>query len=202
MAHSKDIVERILKLARQAAVVSAREVRELGIHPEYLRRLCADGRLVCAGRRLYMLPDAEVTAHHSLAVAAKAVPRGVVCLLSALSFHHIGTQVPHEVWLAIDRRSAAPREGQSVLEFLFTSAVRVRVLSAVLLKPEQRFYVWELARSVGVSEGSLHRELTVLSPPWRVLKRLAGRDGRSSRTHSRGKTCRDHGRLDIRQAVA
>ena len=109
MARTEDNREQILNLAHRAGVVSAREVRELGIHPEYLRRLCADGRLVRVGHGLYTLSGAEVTAQHSLAMAAKAVPRGVICLLSALNFHEIGTQVPHEVWMAIERSSAQPR---------------------------------------------------------------------------------------------
>lgn len=109
MAEGQNNAERVLDLARRAGVVSAAEVRELGIHPEYLRRLCADGRIVRVARGLYALPDVEVTAHHSLVVAAKAVRKGVICLISALSFHNIGTQVPHEVWVAIDRRSAEPR---------------------------------------------------------------------------------------------
>jgi predicted transcriptional regulator of viral defense system len=71
--------------------------------------MVADGRLVREARGLYALPDAEVTAQHSLAVVAKAVPKGVICLLSALRFHDIGTQLPHEVWLAIERRAAEPR---------------------------------------------------------------------------------------------
>jgi predicted transcriptional regulator of viral defense system len=49
-----------------------------------------------------------VTEHHGLAVAAAAVPHGVVCLLSALDFHGIGTQIPSEIWLAIDRRTRRP----------------------------------------------------------------------------------------------
>ena len=56
-----------------------------------------------------MLPGAKITAHHGLAQAAKAVPKGVVCLLSSLRFHEIGTQAPYEVWVAIDRRAAKPR---------------------------------------------------------------------------------------------
>lgn len=56
-----------------------------------------------------MLPDAEITVHHGLAQARKAIPKGVICLLSALRFHEIGTQAPHEVWMAIDRRAARPR---------------------------------------------------------------------------------------------
>ncbi len=98
-----------MELAQRAGVVSAREVRELGLHHEYLRRLCADGRLVRVARGLYSLPAVDATAHHSLVGAAKAVPKGVICLISALSFHNIGTQVPDQVWMAIDRRSAEPR---------------------------------------------------------------------------------------------
>jgi predicted transcriptional regulator of viral defense system len=49
------------------------------------------------------------TEHHTLAEVAKRVPRGVVCLLTALRFHGIGTQHPREVWLAIDRRAGIPR---------------------------------------------------------------------------------------------
>jgi predicted transcriptional regulator of viral defense system len=101
--------KRILELARNFGIVSATEVRSEGIHHEYLRQLCTEGKLVREGRGLYSLPEADVTIHHSLAQAGRAVPKGVVCLLSALRFHEIGTQAPHEVWIAIDRRSARPR---------------------------------------------------------------------------------------------
>lgn len=60
-------------------------------------------------RGLYRLPDADVTTHHGLAQAVKAVPKGVICLLSALRFHEIGTQAPPEIWMALDRRAARPR---------------------------------------------------------------------------------------------
>lgn len=100
---------RILKLARSSGVVSSKEVRALGIHHEYLRQMCSRGELARVGRGLYSLPNADVTAHHGLAQAGKTVPKGVICLLSALRFHEIGTQAPHEVWIAIDRRAARPR---------------------------------------------------------------------------------------------
>ena len=99
----------ILELAREAGVVSAADVRSRGIHHEYLRQMCAKGELVREGRGLYSLSGADVTTHHGLAQAAKAVPRGVICLLSALRFHEIGTQAPHDVWMALDRRAARPR---------------------------------------------------------------------------------------------
>ena len=99
----------ILELARNSTVVSTAEVRSLGIHHEYLRQMCAKGELVRVDRGMYSLPDADVTTHHGLAQAAKAIPKGVICLLSALRFHEIGTQAPHEVWIALDRRAARPR---------------------------------------------------------------------------------------------
>lgn len=101
--------KRILELAHESGVVSSAEVRSQGIHHEYLRQLCKEGKLIRVGRGLYSLPDAEVTVHHGLAQVRKAIPKGVICLLSALRFHEIGTQAPHEVWVAIDRRAARPR---------------------------------------------------------------------------------------------
>ncbi|OPL19108.1 MAG: transcriptional regulator [Candidatus Aegiribacteria sp. MLS_C] len=101
--------ERILELARQSGVVSTAEVRSHGIHHEYLRQLCAKGELVRVGHGLYSLPNADITVHHGLVQVAKTAPKGVICLLSSLRFHEIGTQAPHEVWMALDRRAARPR---------------------------------------------------------------------------------------------
>jgi predicted transcriptional regulator of viral defense system len=64
---------------------------------------------VKVARGLYVDASAPPTAHRSLVEAAVAVPNGVVCLLSALRFHALGTQSPHEVWLAIDGKAWRPR---------------------------------------------------------------------------------------------
>ena len=101
--------KRILELAHNSGIVSTGEARSRGFHHQYLRQLCKEGKLVRVGRGLYSLPDANVTVHHGLAQVAKAIPKGVICLLSALRFHEIGTQVPHEVWIAIDRRAGHPQ---------------------------------------------------------------------------------------------
>jgi predicted transcriptional regulator of viral defense system len=66
------------------------------------------GLLERVARGQYRLPDARTTEHHVLALAATAVPDGVICLLSALAFHGIGTQVPSQVWIAVHRRARAP----------------------------------------------------------------------------------------------
>jgi predicted transcriptional regulator of viral defense system len=101
--------EQVLSLARERGVLRLRDVTAIGIHPEYVRRLEGDGRLIRSGRGLYMLAEADVTEHHSLVEAARRVPEGVVCLLSALLLHQIGTQMPQQVWLAIDVKARRPR---------------------------------------------------------------------------------------------
>ncbi len=99
----------VLKLAEKVGIVTTAELAAQGVHHETLRRLCAAKKLIRVGRGLYSLPDGETTAHHSLAQAGKAVPKGIVCLISALRFHEIGTQAPRQVWIAIDRRAARPK---------------------------------------------------------------------------------------------
>ena len=98
-----------MQMVSKAGIVRAREVRQAGLHPEYLRRLCEQGRLIRCGRGLYMPSDGDFTLHHDLAEACKRVPHGVICLLSALSYHEIGAQNPYQVWMAIGRGIRKPK---------------------------------------------------------------------------------------------
>ena len=99
---------KVLRLARRRQGVAAHELHAAGIHRQVLSRLVVAGEIERIARGIYRLPRQPLTEHHGLAVTCAAVPQGVVCLLSALQFHGIGTQVPHQVWLAIDRRSRKP----------------------------------------------------------------------------------------------
>jgi len=109
MNKRKKIMEKVLSLAKARGIIRVRDLMEQGIHPEYLRRLCEKGLLTKMGRGVYIPADSEISPNVGLAQAAKRVPHGVVCLLSALQFHNLGTQSPFEVWVAIDRKSARPR---------------------------------------------------------------------------------------------
>src|SRR5665213_65482 len=99
---------RALRLARRRGGVASREVIAAGIHTQILSRLVESGGLDRVSRGQYRVPDGPVTEHHGLAMAGAAVPRGVICLVSALSFHGIGTQLPHQVWMAIEGRARRP----------------------------------------------------------------------------------------------
>ena len=101
-------VDRLRTLADERGILRTSEAEEEGIPRQYLSRLVDRGDLVRIGRGLYRRPDHEVTSHHSLAVAAKRVPKGTVCLLSSLQFHDLTTQNPLDVWLAIGHKDREP----------------------------------------------------------------------------------------------
>src|SRR5262249_19565057 len=109
MRKTETIADRVLSLARRGGVLRVRDLTARGLHPEVLRRLCRAGKLVRVGRGMYARPDAEPTEFHSLAEACKRVPAGVVCLISALQFHGLTTQLPFEVWLALDPKARRPK---------------------------------------------------------------------------------------------
>ena len=109
MSLASDNQQKALDYAREHGPFRPRDVADLGVHPEDLRRLCGKGLLTRVSRGLYELADAEPDPNQMLVEACKRVPNGVVCLLSALRFHEIGTQLPHKVWLAIPSKAARPR---------------------------------------------------------------------------------------------
>jgi predicted transcriptional regulator of viral defense system len=110
--------ERLLELAHREGILRVRDVIRNGIHPESLRRLYKRGLLRRSSRGVYMLANAAPTENRTLAEACKRVPDGVVCLLSALRFHGLTTQMPFEVWLAIDRKARRPKEDQLPLRIV------------------------------------------------------------------------------------
>ena len=85
------------------------ELGDAGIHPETLARMLRDGTLIRVTRGLYRLDDPEVAPLHSFAEVTKLVPKGVICLVSALQFHDLTDQMPSRVWLAIGSKMRKPK---------------------------------------------------------------------------------------------
>ena len=98
----------ILELARRQGVLRAADVRAQGWSQQLLIRLHQTGRLHRIARGLYQLPDAEITEHQTLIEVCQRVPKAVVCLLTALQFHEIGSQLPHAVWIALPEATQTP----------------------------------------------------------------------------------------------
>jgi predicted transcriptional regulator of viral defense system len=102
--------EKILDLARQQGVLRAKDLYAYDIPREYLKRLVNKGLLIKLARSIYALPDVQLSEHHSFAQVAATMPDSVICLLSALSYHGITTQLPSKVWVAIPRDQKRQRK--------------------------------------------------------------------------------------------
>lgn len=100
-------------LDRLPSFFRPKEAEAAGLSYETLQGLVRDGKVERVGRGLYHRVDWEPTENHSLAAVCARVPESVVCLLSALQVHGIGTRLPAEVWLAVPNKARAPRVVQT-----------------------------------------------------------------------------------------
>jgi predicted transcriptional regulator of viral defense system len=102
--------KRVLDLVARRGMVRAHDAEARGLHTQVLTRLVREGRLERASRGWYRLPlsSYNMTEHHGLVLATAAAPKGVICLISALQFHKIGTQLPRQVWMALPRGARTP----------------------------------------------------------------------------------------------
>ena len=105
----------VLALAERRPLLHSRDLTAQALPTVVLSRLVAAGNLERVARGVYSLPERALSEHRSLAEVALRAPRGVVCLLSALRVHGIGTQAPFEVWLAIPPHTPTPRLEQPTL---------------------------------------------------------------------------------------
>lgn len=100
--------QEIINIAKSKGIIRASDCKKSGISRNYLYKLCKAGKLLKMSRGLYSLTDIPVTEHLTFIEVAKRNPNAVICLISALSFHKLTTQIPHEVWISILRGSWRP----------------------------------------------------------------------------------------------
>jgi predicted transcriptional regulator of viral defense system len=104
--------------------------------------------VVRGGRGLYSLPEASVSEHHDMAMLAKRVPHGVICLISALYFHDLGSQLPYETWMAIHPKAHLPRPGHAPFRIVrfsgeaLSAGVETHMIEGVPVK------VYDVAKTV------------------------------------------------------
>jgi len=112
----------LLELARSGPV-RARDLAACRIPRTYLKRACDQGVLEQVDRGLYRLAGGETTELESIAQVSKRVPHAVIALLSALQVHGLTTQVPHAVWVLIDRHARTPKLAYPKLEIVRASGL-------------------------------------------------------------------------------
>ncbi|HEX2779686.1 MAG TPA: type IV toxin-antitoxin system AbiEi family antitoxin domain-containing protein, partial [Gemmatimonadaceae bacterium] len=109
------------EVLRSQGLARTSELERGGVSRTQLARLVQRGEIERVGRGLYRLPGAGYDERQSLAEAARRVPAGVVCLLSALRFHGLTTQNPFEVWMAVPHKAWRPTFGYPPLRLVFLS---------------------------------------------------------------------------------
>lgn len=118
MAEGQSQQERALSLLKREGMARLSELAKEGITAATLARMRAKGLILQLSRGLYQLPDAGGDANHVLAEAAKRVPKGVVCLVSALAYHELTDTIPHSVWMAIGPNDRRPKVSQPPLQIV------------------------------------------------------------------------------------
>lgn len=126
--------QQVLRLVHKRPLLRARDVTQHGLPTIALTRLVQAGKLERVARGLYGLPGAAISEHRSLAKVSARVPEGVVCLLSALRVHEIGTQAPFEVWIAIPPHRVSPGLDQPAIRV-------VRMSEAALIEGVNRLNI-------------------------------------------------------------
>lgn len=91
-----------IKTIRQHdGIINPSQAKSVGIEPHKLYSLRDKGKLIAINRGLYRLSDINPTENYDLIVVSKRIPQAIICLISALSFHNLTTQIPHKVYLAL-----------------------------------------------------------------------------------------------------
>jgi len=170
-------VSQLLRLAEKRPVLRARDVACQGIHTSTLTRMTKSGVLEKVGPGRYRLPNrTRTTEHHDLAVANAAVAPSAICLISALRFHDIGTQLPAEVWIAVPRGTRVPRVSAPPLRVVNISAAVFDLGIEEHRIEGQTVRIYSLARTVADcfrfrNKVGLDVALEALTDAWRT-KRL------------------------------
>ena len=109
---------RALDLLKARGMLRLRDFIAENIEPETLARLVREKQVIRPTRGLYQLPDTPIEAAYMLAEAAVLVPKGIVCLISALQFHELTLQIPSAVWMAIGRTAWRPTISYPSIRFV------------------------------------------------------------------------------------
>lgn len=100
--------ERMIQLLEDRTMARATELQEAGVSATAVSRSVETGEVIRVSRGLYQLPEAAIDASVTLAEASKRVPKGTICLISALAYHGLTDQMPRKVWIAIGAKDWQP----------------------------------------------------------------------------------------------
>jgi predicted transcriptional regulator of viral defense system len=103
-------LEKLIREIGEGGVFRTSDLEALGMSRSTAQRMVERGEAEQISHGLYRLVEGEITEHIGLVAVQKKIPDGIICLLSALQFHGVGTQLPREIWIAIDRKAWKPKD--------------------------------------------------------------------------------------------
>lgn len=119
------------RLLNRHPILRTRDLGLAGVPRTALSALLATGQISRIARGVYAVNGHAASEHFGLALAATRVPSGVICLLSALVFHGLTTQSPHEVWIAVDRKARRPSGGYPPLRVVRFGGAAMKLGTAI-----------------------------------------------------------------------
>jgi predicted transcriptional regulator of viral defense system len=120
------VAKRLKAAFKATTLLRSHELAGLGVSRVQVAEAMKVGLLERAGRGLYRPPGADITEHHTFAEVGQRIPKGILCLLSALNFHRLTTQNPHEVWVALGHKAWHPRLDRVKLRVMRFSGAALR----------------------------------------------------------------------------
>ena len=123
-----DNFQSVIKIfQKHHGVMKSSQLFNLGVQPRILYAMRDSGLVLQEGRGLYRLANEQVWSDPDLAVVSLLIPKGVICLISALYFHQITTQIPHEICVALPKDSEKPRIKYPPTRFFWISPAPFKV---------------------------------------------------------------------------
>ena len=135
-----DFISTKQKFRREGGILRTGEALRIGIHPRTLYTMAANGEIQRLSRGLYRLSEMPPLGNPDLVTVALKIPNGVISLISALDFHDLTTQIPHEVYIALPRGAEPPRMLHPPTRIFwftgkaFTEGIQVKKVDGVSLR--------------------------------------------------------------------
>ncbi len=145
---STTYARRVLDLTRRRGLLRASDLAEIDVPRVVLTRLTSAGELERVGRGLYRVPGKQGSEHETLAAVSARVPKAVFCLLTALQFHELTTQLPREVWIAMPHGSHLPRIDYPPLKMVQSTEPAYRAGVETVVRDGVSLRVYSVAKTV------------------------------------------------------
>jgi predicted transcriptional regulator of viral defense system len=140
--------DQVLSLAHQKGLIRSNDLNDAGIPRAYLTRLVQAGRLEKTGRGIYQLPDKPLTENAGMEILATKVPQAVFCLLTALQYHGLTTQLPKQVWIAMPQGSHPPKIDYPPIKMIQCAPKHFVEGMEIHRRNEHEFKVYSVARTI------------------------------------------------------